>query len=65
MLSPDRLRDVGIFDPVATGRLVDKCSGGAAIGFADNMAFMLALTTQLLHHQYVRGRHPAGRDKTG
>jgi asparagine synthase (glutamine-hydrolysing) len=54
ILSPGQVRDAGLFDPVLLGRLVEKCRSGAAIGFADNMAFMFALTTQLLHEQYVR-----------
>jgi asparagine synthase (glutamine-hydrolysing) len=53
-LSSGNLRDVGIFDSTAVSRLVEKCRAGAAIGFADNMAFLIALTTQLLHDQYVR-----------
>jgi asparagine synthase (glutamine-hydrolysing) len=53
-LSSARLRDAGIFDPAAVQRLTEKCRAGAAIGFADNMAFLIALTTQLLHDQYVR-----------
>jgi asparagine synthase (glutamine-hydrolysing) len=65
LMSPARLRDAGIFDPLATGRLFEKCRAGAAIGFADNLAFLLALTTQLLHDQYVRGRHPALQGGTG
>jgi asparagine synthase (glutamine-hydrolysing) len=58
ILSPGSLRDAMIFDPGQVGRLLDKCRSGAAIGFADNMAFMVALTTQLLHDQYVCGRNP-------
>jgi asparagine synthase (glutamine-hydrolysing) len=58
VLSPGALRDAGIFDVGHVGRLVEKCRSGSAIGFADNMAFMVALTTQLLHHQHLRGRIP-------
>lgn len=54
VLSDQRIRDTGFFDPAQTRRLVEKCRRGGAIGFADNMAFMIALTTQLLHDQYVR-----------
>jgi len=53
-LSGAKLRDAGLFDSTAVSRLVEKCRAGAAIGFADNMAFLIALTTQLLHDQYVR-----------
>lgn len=53
-ISPGRIRDAGIFDPAAVQRLADKCRAGGAIGFGDNMAFLIVLTTQLLHEQYVR-----------
>jgi asparagine synthase (glutamine-hydrolysing) len=36
-------------------RLTEKCRSGAAIGFADNMAFVTVVTTQLLHQQFVTG----------
>jgi asparagine synthase (glutamine-hydrolysing) len=56
LLSPANLAAAGYFDPAQAGRLIEKCRSGAAIGFADNMAFMIVLTTQLLHEQYVCGR---------
>lgn len=55
VLSERSIKDAGIFDPVPVHRLLAKCRSGAAIGFADNMAFLIALTTQLLHGQYVGG----------
>jgi len=58
-LSAGRLRDAGIFDVAAVDRLTAKCRIGAAIGFADNMAFLIVLTTQMLHDQYVRGSEVA------
>lgn len=58
-LSEANVRAAGILDPQAVGRLVAKCRAGAAIGFGDNMSFLIALTTQLLHDQYV------GRSGTG
>jgi asparagine synthase (glutamine-hydrolysing) len=53
-ISPGRISDAGVFDPAAVHRLAEKCRAGGAIGFADNMAFLIVLTTQLLHEQYVR-----------
>jgi asparagine synthase (glutamine-hydrolysing) len=52
-LAADRLKRAGYFDAVMVARLLDKCSSGAAIGFADNMAFIAVLSTQLLHQDFV------------
>jgi asparagine synthase (glutamine-hydrolysing) len=52
-LSPDRVRDAGYFEPRMVEKLTEKCRSGAAIGFADNVAFVTVLTTQLLHQQFV------------
>jgi asparagine synthase (glutamine-hydrolysing) len=52
-LDPARVRDAGYFDPVVVGKLLEKCRTGAAIGFADNMAFVTVLSTQMLHDQFV------------
>jgi len=59
-LDPAKVRDAGYFDPVVVGKLLEKCRTGAAIGFADNMAFVTVLSTQMLHHEYVaRAAAPA------
>jgi asparagine synthase (glutamine-hydrolysing) len=55
-LSPERLREVGLFSPAAVAKLVEKCSSGRAIGFADNMAFVGILSTMLVEDQFVRAR---------
>ncbi len=52
-IAPAALRDAGCFDPVAVGRLVEKCRSGGAIGFGDNMALVSVLSTQLLHQNFV------------
>ncbi|MBL8520978.1 MAG: asparagine synthase (glutamine-hydrolyzing) [Betaproteobacteria bacterium] len=57
VLSPASLADAGLFDQSMVERLVAKCAGGRAIGFADNMAFVTVLSTMLLHRQLVRGEH--------
>jgi asparagine synthase (glutamine-hydrolysing) len=53
LLSASSIRDAGYFDAQMIERLVQKCARGAAVGFADNMAFVTVLTTQLLHRQFV------------
>jgi asparagine synthase (glutamine-hydrolysing) len=54
LLDARSLRDVGLFDPAAVGKLVEKCRAGRAVGFGDNMAFVGILSTMLLHEQMVR-----------
>jgi asparagine synthase (glutamine-hydrolysing) len=56
LLSPARLRSAGYFDPVAVGKLVEKCRAGRAIGFGDNMAFVGILSTMLVDELFVRRR---------
>jgi asparagine synthase (glutamine-hydrolysing) len=55
-----RLRDAGYFDVTAATRLFEKCRQGRAIGFADNMAFVGMLSTQLLDGQLVQRSGAAG-----
>ena len=59
LLSEASVRDAGLFDAPAVARLSAKCAAGRAIGFADNMAFVGVLSTQLLHQQFVRPATPA------
>ena len=59
LLSPASVRDAGLFDPIAVGRLVEKCRSGRAIGFGDNQAFVGIVSTMWLHRQFVQGRHAA------
>jgi asparagine synthase (glutamine-hydrolysing) len=54
LLSAERVRKAGYFDPVMVGRLVDKCRNGKATGFADNQAFVGILSTMLLDEIYIR-----------
>lgn len=58
LLSAERLRAAGYFDPAAVGRLADKCRQGRATGFADNQAFVGVLSTMLVHHQLRQDRAP-------
>jgi asparagine synthase (glutamine-hydrolysing) len=56
LLSAERLRAAGYFDPVAVGKLVQKCREGRAIGFSDNMAFVGILSTMLVDELFVRAQ---------
>jgi asparagine synthase (glutamine-hydrolysing) len=53
LLSPARIRAAGIFDAAAIGKLVARCRSGRALGFGGNMAFVGALSTMLLHEQFI------------
>jgi len=54
LLSPERIRADGIFNPGAVGKLVQKFREGRAIGTRDNMALTGILSTELVVDQYVR-----------
>jgi asparagine synthase (glutamine-hydrolysing) len=56
LLSADRLRTSGYFDPTAVTKLVAKCRAGRAIGFSDNMAFVGILSTMLVDELFVRSK---------
>ena len=53
LLSPDRLRRDGIFDPAAVNKLVDKFRKNQAAGTKDNMALVATLSTQILLDRFV------------
>lgn len=53
MLSSDRVRRDGIFDPQAVSILVNKFAAGRAIGAKDNMALVGILSTQLLLERFI------------
>jgi asparagine synthase (glutamine-hydrolysing) len=55
LLNEGRLRRAGYFDPVAVGKLVEKCRTGRALGFSDNMAFVGVLSTMLVDELFIRG----------
>jgi asparagine synthase (glutamine-hydrolysing) len=56
LLSADRLRDAGYFEPRAVEKLVAKCRDGRVIGFSDNMAFVGILSTMLVDELFIQGR---------
>jgi asparagine synthase (glutamine-hydrolysing) len=61
VLSPAAVSDAGVFEPVAVQRLMEKCrrTRDRTPSNADNMAVVGVLSTQLVHHLLIRGRHPA------
>jgi asparagine synthase (glutamine-hydrolysing) len=56
MLSPQRLRELAIFNSNAVQKLADKFRQGRAIGTKDNMALTGILSTQLLVEQFLEPR---------
>ena len=56
LLDAQRIREGGMFDPAAVRKLCEKCRTGRAIGFADNMAFVGILSTQLIEEMFIRQR---------
>ena len=54
LLSAERIRKAGYFDPVMVGRLVDKCRAGKATGFADNQALVGVVSTMLVDELFFR-----------
>jgi asparagine synthase (glutamine-hydrolysing) len=56
LMSPERIRDAGCFDPGKVRMLFEKCRNGRALGFADNQAFTGILSTMLLHETFIRRR---------
>ena len=61
-LSPACIEDHGIFDAQAVGVLTSKVRDRRTAGVADDMAFAVVLSTQLLMDQFARqDRHRGGR----
>jgi asparagine synthase (glutamine-hydrolysing) len=55
LLAPARLREAGIFKPEAVQRVVGKfeATGGTRVSETDEMALVGAISTMLLHEQFV------------
>ena len=63
VLSETALREANVFEPQAVLQLLKKCRARGSEGQfsnTDNMALVGALSTQLLHRQFIAGR-PDGR----
>jgi asparagine synthase (glutamine-hydrolysing) len=59
MLDEACLTEAGVFEPKAVARLWDKCQAhpeNSEFSNADNMALVGVLSTQLVHHYYVRNQ---------
>lgn len=54
LLEPRALADAGLFRPHAVGQLTKKIAGGAPVGETDEMALAGILSTQLVHHLFVK-----------
>jgi asparagine synthase (glutamine-hydrolysing) len=53
LLSKERVRSSGLFNPLAVQKLVAKARQGQVIGAKDNMALVGILSTQLLVDQFI------------
>jgi len=53
LLSPERLRQTGLFKVPAVGQLVKKIREGRPVSETDDMALAGILSTQLVHYQFV------------
>jgi asparagine synthase (glutamine-hydrolysing) len=66
LLSPECIRQYGIFDVPSVQKLIDKAKSGRAVSFLDNAAVVGVLSTQALIDQFVinfeerltNARHP-------
>ena len=64
LLSPEKIKSVGLFRETAVSRLLQKIEHGLPISETDDMAVAGILSTQLVHHLFVenyrlRGNIPA------
>jgi asparagine synthase (glutamine-hydrolysing) len=55
LLSADRVKRTGVFNPQAVQQLAEKARRGKVIGVRDGMALVSILSTQLLIEQFVEG----------
>ena len=58
LLSPQRLRDAGYFEPQSVAKLLAKCRDRRAAGFGDNMAFVGILSTMLVDELFIHRKTP-------
>ncbi|MCU7845673.1 MAG: asparagine synthase (glutamine-hydrolyzing) [Candidatus Thiodiazotropha sp. (ex Monitilora ramsayi)] len=65
LLSEDRIKQAGYFNPKATAMLMKKCAKGKALGFADNMAFVGIVSTMLVDEMFLSKTAPAMMDVSG
>ncbi len=65
MLSPERVRGYGYFEPAAVDGLVRRARRGQATGFRENQAVVAVLSTHLWHEQFLNGSLPAALPAEG
>ncbi|HWY31427.1 MAG TPA: asparagine synthase (glutamine-hydrolyzing) [Candidatus Acidoferrum sp.] len=53
LLSPEKLKATGLFQPAAVSQLVGKIQQGGPVSETDEMALVGIISTQLLHHHFV------------
>jgi len=54
VLSPESLREAGLFKPAAVGQLVQKVNRGMPLGETDDMALAGIISSQLVHFHFVK-----------
>ena len=59
LLSPEMLKQSGLFDTAAVSQLVAKAEQNRAVGESDQMALVGIISTQLLHHHFIAHFKPA------
>ncbi len=53
LLSPQEIKDAGVFDPGAVQKLVEKADKGGLAGAGDNMAAVAIVSTQLFNRLFL------------
>jgi asparagine synthase (glutamine-hydrolysing) len=53
-LSENKLKESGLFKPVAVKKLVEKCRRRSRQGFRENMAFVGILSSQIIYQHFVK-----------
>lgn len=54
LMSPDKVKEYGIFHPESVSALMAKCRAGRIVGVKDNMAVIGILSTQLLVREFIQ-----------
>jgi asparagine synthase (glutamine-hydrolysing) len=58
LLTPTAIKETGLFKPAVVEQFVAKLARGTRVGETDDMALVGILSTQLLHHQFIKNfRH--------
>lgn len=58
LLSESAVRAAGLFNPLAVTKLVEKIDQGSPLGETDDMALAGVLSSQLVHHHFIREFRP-------